>query len=58
MTAARTTPAPVDAAALLDGVRATLTRFVILPSEATTDAVVLWIAATHHSRRGRTRHGW
>lgn len=40
-------PAPVDGAALLDGVRAALTRFVILPSAATTDAVVLWIAASH-----------
>ena len=47
MTAAHATPAPVDAAALLDDVRAALTRFVILPSDATTDAVVLWIAATH-----------
>jgi|GEM_PF-6427076 len=40
-------PAPVDGAALLDDVRGALTRFVILPSDATTDAVVLWIAATH-----------
>ena len=55
MTAARpvagrlTDPAaePVDGAELLDGVRAALTRFVILPSAATTDAVVLWIAASH-----------
>lgn len=47
MTAAHATPVPVDAAALLDDVRAALTRFVILPSEATTDAVVLWIAASH-----------
>ena len=46
MTAAHA-PVPVDAAALLDDVRAALTRFVILPSDATTDAVVLWIAATH-----------
>lgn len=55
MTAARpvvgrlTDPAaePVDGAELLNDVRAALTRFVILPSDATTDAVVLWIAATH-----------
>ena len=47
MTAAHATPTPVDAAALLDGVRNALTRFVVLPSDATTDAVVLWIAATH-----------
>lgn len=47
MTAAHSTPVPVDAAALLDDVRAALTRFVILPSAATTDAVVLWIAASH-----------
>jgi hypothetical protein len=40
-------PAPVDGAALLDDVRGALTRFVVLPSEATTDAVVLWIAASH-----------
>jgi Protein of unknown function (DUF3631) len=40
-------PAPVDGAALLDDVRGALTRFVVLPSDATTDAVVLWIAATH-----------
>jgi hypothetical protein len=47
MTPALTTPVPVDAVALLDSLRSALTRFVILPSDATTDAVVLWIAATH-----------
>ncbi len=31
----------------MDDVRGALTRFVVLPSEATTDAVVLWIAASH-----------
>jgi hypothetical protein len=40
-------PVPVDGAALLDDVRGALTRFVVLPSEATADAVVLWIAASH-----------
>src|SRR5712691_7129965 len=34
-------------AELLDAVRAVLTRFVILPCGQSTDAVVLWIAATH-----------
>ena len=42
------TPAPpTDGAALLDAVRLALIRFVVLPSAAATDAVVLWIAATH-----------
>jgi len=44
------TPAAVeldDGAALLDEVRGALTRYCILPSDATTDAVVLWVAATH-----------
>ncbi|HEY8452482.1 MAG TPA: DUF3631 domain-containing protein [Natronosporangium sp.] len=34
-------------AALLDEVRATLRRYVILPSDHATVAVTLWIAATH-----------
>ncbi|MEV5893161.1 DUF3631 domain-containing protein [Nonomuraea fuscirosea] len=34
-------------AALLDRLRAALTRYVILPSSETADAVTLWIAATH-----------
>jgi hypothetical protein len=34
-------------AALLDAVHAALTRYVVLPSQAATDAVVLWIAASH-----------
>jgi Protein of unknown function (DUF3631) len=34
-------------AELLDSVRATLARFVVLPSDHTADAVTLWIAATH-----------
>ena len=43
-----TRPAPDPAgAALLDQLRAALTRYVILPSAETTDAVVLWIAASH-----------
>ncbi|MEY9843067.1 hypothetical protein ABH940_000115 [Streptacidiphilus sp. BW17] len=41
-------PTPsADGAALLDELRATLARFVILPSEQALDATVLWIAATH-----------
>ncbi|WP_219504652.1 DUF3631 domain-containing protein [Nonomuraea ceibae] len=32
---------------LLDRLRAALTRYVILPSPETADAVTLWIAATH-----------
>lgn len=32
---------------VLDAVREVLTRFVVLPSSAATDAVTLWIAATH-----------
>jgi hypothetical protein len=47
MTAVRATPRPIAAAALLDGVRAELNRFVVLPSDLAADAVVLWIAATH-----------
>ncbi|MFD0468188.1 hypothetical protein ACFQ0B_07585 [Nonomuraea thailandensis] len=34
-------------AALLDRLRAALTRYVILPSSETADAVTLWIAASH-----------
>lgn len=34
-------------AALLDRLRAALTRYVILPSAEAADAVTLWIAATH-----------
>jgi Protein of unknown function (DUF3631) len=34
-------------AELLDSVRATLARFVVLPSQHAADAVTLWIAATH-----------
>jgi hypothetical protein len=44
------TAQPADAhqgAALLDQLHDALTRFVILPNPHTTDAVVLWIAATH-----------
>ncbi|HEX4246601.1 MAG TPA: DUF3631 domain-containing protein [Pseudonocardia sp.] len=41
------TPAAVDGAALLDSVRAALTRYVSLPGSHTADAVTLWIAATH-----------
>jgi hypothetical protein len=38
---------PSDGAQLLDDLHALLTRYVVLPSPAATDAVVLWIAATH-----------
>ncbi|MEU6788090.1 DUF3631 domain-containing protein [Nonomuraea angiospora] len=39
---------PIPAgAALLDRLRAALTRYVILPSSETADAVTLWIAASH-----------
>jgi len=41
------TDASVTGAELLDAVRAALLRFVVLPSGAAADAVVLWIAATH-----------
>ncbi|MER7278850.1 DUF3631 domain-containing protein [Dactylosporangium sp. NPDC000244] len=37
----------LDGAAILDRLHATITRYVILPSAAAVDAVVLWIAATH-----------
>ncbi|MGW1341789.1 DUF3631 domain-containing protein [Kribbella sp. NPDC002412] len=42
-----TAPELVDGAELLDEVAATITRYVVLPSEAALTAVVLWIAATH-----------
>ncbi|MEU8402702.1 DUF3631 domain-containing protein [Nonomuraea sp. NPDC048892] len=38
---------PLNGAALLDRLRAALTRYVILPSPEAADAVTLWIAATH-----------
>ncbi|MFS2293762.1 MAG: DUF3631 domain-containing protein [Actinomadura sp.] len=38
---------PLDGPALLDALRAALTRYVILPSAHAADAVTLWIAATH-----------
>ncbi|MGF1663347.1 MAG: hypothetical protein ACFCVG_12935, partial [Kineosporiaceae bacterium] len=38
---------PIDGGALLDDVRDALTRYVVLPTEEATDAVVLWVAATH-----------
>src|SRR5205823_2472902 len=41
------TPDPIDGAALLDRLRAAITRYVILSSLEAIDAVVLWIAATH-----------
>lgn len=42
-------PAPDDptTSELLDQVHAVLTRYVVLPSPAAADAVVLWVAATH-----------
>ncbi|GAA3388095.1 DUF3631 domain-containing protein [Cryptosporangium minutisporangium] len=36
-----------EGARLLDAVHASLTRYVVLPTPEATDAVVLWIAATH-----------
>jgi Protein of unknown function (DUF3631) len=38
---------PVNGATILDALRTAVTRYVVLPSPAATDAVVLWIAATH-----------
>ncbi|WP_157254977.1 DUF3631 domain-containing protein [Nonomuraea typhae] len=38
---------PPDGAALLDRLRGALTRYVILPSPEVTDAITLWIAASH-----------
>ncbi len=43
-------PAAVDGALILEDVRDALTRYVVLPSPEATDAVVLWIAATHAQR--------
>lgn len=41
-------PVPdVDGAALLDAVRAAITRYTVLPTPAALDAVTLWVAATH-----------
>ncbi len=40
-------PRPVDGAALLDELVAALDKYVITPSPAARDAIVLWIAATH-----------
>jgi hypothetical protein len=47
VTPTRPEPPEADGAAILDALRAAITRYVILPSPETTDAVVLWIAATH-----------
>ncbi|GLY33551.1 DUF3631 domain-containing protein [Kineosporia sp. NBRC 101731] len=47
MTTADINAQTIDGAALLDRLRAILTRYVVLPSDHATDAVVLWIAATH-----------
>jgi hypothetical protein len=32
---------------MLDAIRTAITRYVVMPNQATTDAVTLWIAATH-----------
>jgi hypothetical protein len=40
-------PEPESGAALLDGVRAVLTRYVVFPDAASADAYTLWLAATH-----------
>jgi Protein of unknown function (DUF3631) len=40
-------PSGVDGARLLDFIRAAVVRYVVLPSAESTDAVVLWVAATH-----------
>ncbi|GGM79857.1 hypothetical protein GCM10012275_58080 [Longimycelium tulufanense] len=42
-----TNPTATEGAVLLDAVHAALTRYVAMPSPHATDAVVLWIAATH-----------
>ncbi|GLY26828.1 DUF3631 domain-containing protein [Kineosporia sp. NBRC 101731] len=47
MSTERRAPAEINGAELLDRVRAAVTRYVILPSDAATDAFVLWVAATH-----------
>lgn len=45
-----TDQAPPDGAALLDELRASLRRYVILPTPEAYNAMVLWIAATHAVR--------
>lgn len=45
--AAEMEPVPVDGAGLLHEVRAVLCRYLVMPSAEATDALVLWIAATH-----------
>ena len=40
-------PAPTAGSALLDELRAQISKFVILPSPEALDAVTLWVAATH-----------
>jgi hypothetical protein len=42
-----TDTARIDGAALLDDLRAKLTRYVVLPSAQAADATALWVAATH-----------
>ncbi|MEU4230058.1 DUF3631 domain-containing protein [Nonomuraea sp. NPDC026600] len=42
-----TQPHPPTGAALLDQLRAALTRYVILPTDQAADAVTLWIATSH-----------
>src|SRR3954447_6367225 len=42
-----TDTARIDGAALLDELRAKLTRYVVLPSAQAADATALWVAATH-----------
>ena len=37
----------IEGTAILDRLHATLTRYVVLPSSESVDAVVLWIAASH-----------
>ncbi|ORT47181.1 hypothetical protein KBI5_21110, partial [Frankia sp. KB5] len=41
------TPPTPDGTAILARLHAALTRYVILPTPEATDAVALWIAATH-----------
>jgi len=47
MTTTESPADPIDGAAILDELHATVTRYVVLPSPEAIDAVVLWIAATH-----------
>ena len=50
MTRTKTPPADLeDGAELLDQVAAALRRYVVLPSDAATAAVVLWAAASHRA---------